>query len=146
MHEPSAPPVRISRTVETELAADQLWELVGDGDAWTSWMVDEADVDIEPGADGTVIDDGVRRNVRIDTVDRSERVVFTWWPHDRPEASSTVELVVVPASPGSVLRIIETYGSAMAGGPAVTDWHVRALLLAVRAMLVTASSSVVAGA
>ena len=131
-------PTRVSRTVDTDLAPDELWDLVTDGAAWATWMVDTADVAVEPGADGTVVDDGVARTVHIDRRDdrAGDRCVgFTWWPQDRPDLVSAVELVVLPASSGSRLRVTETFASA---APTRTSpaWDVRLLLLAVRALAV----------
>lgn len=137
MPEPSDPPdvTRIRRTVETELAPDELWHLARDGDEWATWMVDEADVTVAPGAGGSVVDDGVTFTVRIDVVDDDgddQRVGFTWWPEDRPDLASAVELVVLPAPTGSRLLITETQACA---APARTTWDVRLLLLGVRAPL-----------
>ena len=98
----------ITRTIETDLELDELWSLVADGDGWAEWMVDGADIDVDPGSHGTVVDDGVTRDVRIDRVDPSRRVAFTWWPHSRPDQASTVELVVLPSATGSRLRVTET--------------------------------------
>ncbi len=114
MSEPHDDRVRITRTVDTDLPPDELWSLVGDSEAWASWMVDDADVDLDAGG-GTVLDDGVQRDVRIDDVDPAGRVVFTWWPHEQPGEMSTVELVVLPAAAGSSLRITETYAAAGLG-------------------------------
>ena len=80
--------------------------------AWAEWMVDGADIEVDPGAHGTVVDDGVARDVRIDRVEPSSgRVAFTWWPQARPDQASTVELVVVPARTGSRLHVTETYAA-----------------------------------
>jgi uncharacterized protein YndB with AHSA1/START domain len=127
----------VSRSVDTELAPDELWALVVDGDAWAAWMVDEADVTVEPGAGGRVVDDGVGRTVHIDRLDDdgdARRVGFTWWPDDRPDLVSAVELVVLPAATGSRLRVHETYASTASS--ATLAWDVRLLLLAVRALAV----------
>ena len=64
-------------------------------------MVDGADIDVDPGSHGTVVDDGVARDVRIDRVDPSRGVAFTWWPHSRPDQASTVELVVSRRPPAA---------------------------------------------
>jgi hypothetical protein len=131
---------RITRTVDTELGTDELWALVSDGGAWARWMVDEADVDVTPGAGGTVVDDGVERDVRIDRLD-ADAVRFTWWPQDRPELVSSVELRVLPAAGGSTLRVTETYLSASTAAGASASatvatasavrWDVRLVLLLV---------------
>ena len=122
---------RITRTVETDLDVEDLWSLVADGAAWAEWMVDGADIEVDPGSRGTVVDDGVAREVRIDRVEPSRSVSFTWWPQTRPDQTSAVELVVVPARTGSRLHVTETYG-AVATASAIR-WDVRAMLLVARA-------------
>jgi len=129
---------RITRTVETDLEVEDLWSLVADGDAWAEWMVDGADIDVDPGALGTVVDDGVARDVRIDRVEPSRSVAFTWWPQARPDQPSTVELVVVPARTGSRLHVTETYGAIATASASVCRWDVRAMLLTVRASFAVA--------
>jgi len=124
---------RITRTVDTDLDVDELWSLVADGEGWASWMVDEADVEVVPGAAGTVVDDGVARTVRIDELDE-HRLTFTWWPATRPELVSAVELVVLPAVGGSQLQVTETALSASAVRPIA--WDVRLMLLVAQALAV----------
>jgi hypothetical protein len=123
---------RITRTVDTDLDTDELWRRVADGEAWAGWMVDEADVSVAPGGGGSVVDDGVARDVRIDRLGDRD-LAFTWWPHDRPAQVSTVELVVLPAVGGSRLRVTETYLSASAATGAA--WDVRLMLLVARAFV-----------
>ena len=108
-------PTRVSRTIDTDLSTEELWALLADGEAWATWMVDESDVTVAPGGEGRVVDDGVERRVRIDRLDDGRdgdgaRVGFTWWPDDRPDLVSAVELVVLPAATGSRLRVTETEG------------------------------------
>jgi uncharacterized protein YndB with AHSA1/START domain len=110
---------RITRTVETDLTPDELWSLVAEGDGWATWLVDAADVDVEPGATGTVVDDEEEREVRIDRVDPHERVAFTWWPAGSADRASAVELVVLPGR----LLITETRCASP------IRWDVRAMVL-----------------
>jgi uncharacterized protein YndB with AHSA1/START domain len=124
---------RITRTVDTDLDVDELWTMVADGESWARWMVDEAEVDVAPGSAGTVVDDGVTRQVRIDELD-DRRVTFTWWPEARPELVSAVELVVLPAVGGSQLRVTET--SLSASVPSAAAWDVRMMLLVAQALAV----------
>ena len=65
----------ITRTVETELSAERLWALVGDGAAWATWMVDEAAVEVRPGGEGVVVDAGAERAVRIGSIGDGAAVV-----------------------------------------------------------------------
>jgi hypothetical protein len=120
---------RISRIVETDLELDDLWSLVADGEAWAEWMVDDDDIEVDPGAVGTVVDDGIARDVRIDRVEPRRSVAFTWWPQARPDQTSTVELLVVPARTGSRLHVTETYVATSSA----LRWDVRAMLLVARA-------------
>lgn len=121
---------RITRSIDTELAPDELWSLVHE--RWAEWMVDTAEIDVDPGASGTIVDDGVRRDVHVDRVEPRTSVTFTWWPQAQPDEASTVELVVIPAPTGSRLRVTETYARAE-----VTSlrWDVRAMLLVARALV-----------
>ena len=128
---------RVSRTVDIDLAPEDLWALVTDGEAWATWMVDESDVAVAPGAEGRVVDDGIERTVRIDRLDddgAGQRVGFTWWPDHRPDLVSAVELVVLPAAVGSRLRVTETFASARVEAPFV--WDVRMMLLVAQALAV----------
>ena len=122
---------RITRTIDTDLDAGELWSLVADGDRWAEWMVDGADIEVDAGEHGTVVDGGESRDVRIDRVEPDRRVAFTWWPHARPDQSSTVELVVIPSPTGSRLHVTETYARARAASNTLA-WDVRAILLLAR--------------
>lgn len=125
----------ITRDIELDLAEDDLWGLVGNGAAWADWMTDTSDVEVVPGGSGEVVDDGVRREVRIDDVEPGHRVAYRWWPSGEPDAVSTVELVVVPRPNGSALRITETLRASTAAGTALDlRWEVRALALWSRAV------------
>ena len=121
----------ITRTVETELPVERLWELLADGDSWPAWMVDQADVDVTPGARGTVMDDGHARSVRIGSVGDGQ-VSFTWWPVGDVRLASTVELVVLPRSGGSALHVTERFPATLTASAATTAgmaWDIRTLLL-----------------
>lgn len=123
----------VQRDIEVDLPAAEVWPLVGDGAGWVEWLVDESDVVVEPGRDGTIVDDGDRRAVHIDEVVPGESVTWSWWPvgqpvrppTDRPDDASTVRLVVVPAGARTVVRITETRASASSH-----RWSLRAGLLA----------------
>lgn len=120
----------ITRDIELDLAEDDLWGLVGNGAAWADWMTDTSDVEVVPGGSGEVVDDGVRREVRIDDVEPGHRVAYRWWPSGEPDAVSTVELVVMPRPNGSTLRITETlHASADATTALDLRWEVRMLAL-----------------
>ena len=126
---PTDEPLIVSRDIDPDLPADELWSLVADGEGWERWLVDEAELIVEPGATGVVRDAGQTREVRVDEVVHGQRVSFEWWPADRRDAASAVELVVVESPSGAVLHVTETFPprrTAQASAAWFT-WEVRAL-------------------
>jgi uncharacterized protein YndB with AHSA1/START domain len=121
----------VQREVDVDLPADDVWPLVGDADGWAEWLVERADVVVEPGQKGTVVDDGQPRRVHIGEVEPGRSVTWSWWPAERPRDASTVRIVVVPAGVTTRLRITETRASASA--LAQSRWNARTTLLAARA-------------
>jgi uncharacterized protein YndB with AHSA1/START domain len=122
-------PMIVSRDIDVDLPADELWSLIADPDGWERWLVDDADVAIETGATGVVREDGEERAVRIDEVVDEDRIRFEWWPSERPGDASAVELVVLPTATGAVLHVTETFPprrTALARA-ASSAWEVRAL-------------------
>ena len=141
----------VTRTIETDLPADELWGLVGAGAAWADCMVARSTVTIEPGGEGTVDDDGIERTVRIDEV-TDGRVTFTWWPSDDAHRSSTVELVVVPARGGSTLHVTERFTARASMSMSMSSstsmsagirWDVRGVVLSLIAIPASMSPLVV---
>jgi uncharacterized protein YndB with AHSA1/START domain len=122
-------PLIVSRDIDLDVSAGELWSLIADGAGWESWLVDEAEVTVETGATGVVRDHGETREVRLDDVVAGERVSFEWWPAGRPSEASAVELVVAPAPLGAVLHVTETFppGSMAQASAASFTWEVRAL-------------------
>jgi hypothetical protein len=136
--------VIVTRDADFDVPADDLWELLADGTSWGEWLGERADIDVAPGATGTVRDDdGVERQVRVERVDRAEGIRFTWWPSSDPGQASRVELAVVERpGGGTTLRITEVLGptiSARASAAATARaWDVRLLVLWMRAGWVAA--------
>jgi hypothetical protein len=114
----------VQRDIDVGLEPGELWPLIGDGQGWAEWLVEESDVAVEPGCEGTVVDGGTRRGVRVEEVEPGQRVTWSWWPTDHPDEVSTVRLVVVSSPRGSRIHISETRTLAMG------RWSVRAWRLA----------------
>jgi uncharacterized protein YndB with AHSA1/START domain len=103
----------VTRELDLEIGADELWNLVGDGTRWADWLVDAGDVEVVDGGLGTVVDDeGTDRQVVVERVEPGRAVRFSWWPTGGPEQASTVELVVLPTHQGSRLLVTEVMASA----------------------------------
>lgn len=93
-------PLRVERTVDLDLPADELWRLISTANGWREWMADEATIAITAGAEGTVVDDGVERVVRIHEVLDGRAVTFHW-----SEPGTIDDLAVVTKSVTSVVTL-----------------------------------------
>jgi hypothetical protein len=124
----------IERTTDLDLNVDELWELISTVEGWTSWLVDEAALALVPDATGTAVDDGVVRDVRIDTVDDGRGIRFAWWDRDDPESASFVQLAIVELPEGrSRLHITEQFVGVSAttsvSSSAAIGWDVKLVSL-----------------
>lgn len=130
----------IDRTLDLDdldLPADEAWRLIGTAEGWREWLVDEADIDVREGADGDVLDDDVRRAVRIETVEQGTRITFVWSADDGDVARVTLRLDETTDG-RRVLRITEEPIEACADCPLRAD--ARALRWALRACLLCLSA------
>jgi uncharacterized protein YndB with AHSA1/START domain len=142
----------VRRVVEIDVAIDELWRMISDPEELATWLGDDVDLDVSPGARGRITDDDEHYDVEVDEVEHGERVVWRWRPADDDgSATSRVELVVAPAPRGGTLTIIETRPAppvaAMSTGTmstgtmstAVTSdavrWEVRSALVSLRSGL-----------
>jgi uncharacterized protein YndB with AHSA1/START domain len=102
-------PTTITRQVDLDTPADELWDMVSDPDQMATWLGDSVDVDLRPGGTGTVVDDGIVRDIEIDEVSESRRLSFTWWESGDRSTASRVEFVIGTTADGrSRLTITET--------------------------------------
>jgi uncharacterized protein YndB with AHSA1/START domain len=137
----------VRRVVEIDAAIDELWRMISDPEELATWLADDVDLDVSPGARGHITDDDEHYDVEVDEVEHGERVVWRWRPvDDDGSATSRVELVVAPAPRGGTLTIIETRPAppvpTMSNGivsPSVTTaavrWEVRSALASLRSGL-----------
>jgi uncharacterized protein YndB with AHSA1/START domain len=122
---------------DLDLPADEAWRLIGTAEGWREWLVDEAEVDVREGGGGEVVDDGVRRAVRIETVQQGARITFVWSADDGDVARVTLQLELTDGG-RRVLRITEQPLAACAECPlrlAARDvrWDLRECLLCLSA-------------
>ena len=86
------------------LDADEAWEAVTE---LREWLVDDADLTLEPGEEGTLrLPDGEERRAVVEEVEPRERLTFWWWAEDAP--ATHVELTLVPAVSGTLVRVVES--------------------------------------
>jgi uncharacterized protein YndB with AHSA1/START domain len=126
----------IERTTDLDLDVDELWALISTEDGWSSWLVDEVRIQITPGSAGTAVEDGVVRDVRIDSTSDRHSVNFSWWDRDDPTSGSFVQLAIVELPNGrSQLNITERFVGARAAMSAsmstsiAVAWDVRLVSL-----------------
>lgn len=107
------------REIVLAVERDRAWELVTELD---TWLAEEADLELEPGAEGTVrLDDGSRRSAVVEEIEPGRRVVLCWWADDADRA--IVELTLDDVDGGTRLTVVEipvrtlhAVGIAVAGG------------------------------
>lgn len=131
----------IDRTIpldgELDLTPDEAWRLIGTAAGWREWLVDEADVDLREGGEGEIVDDEVRRAVRIETVQEGARITFVW-SADEGDATRVTLRLDETVDGRRVLRITEEPIEACADCPLRADvratrWDLRACLLCLSA-------------
>ena len=111
----------VSREVTLPLEADEAWETVTELEGW---LVDDADLTLEPGEEGTLkLPDGEERRAVVDDVQPGERLAFWWWAGDEP--ATHVSLTLAPADGGTRVVVVESswisgpvaIGGTAAAGP-----------------------------
>lgn len=95
----------VRREVALRADADAVWEQLADADGLSGWLADEVDVEVRPGADGTVRDHGgSERSVRVEDVEPGRRLSLVWT--DAGDEETLVELTVEPADDGLGTRVV----------------------------------------
>jgi len=128
-------PTTITRHVDLDIPADELWHLVSAPDQMATWLGDSVELDLRPGGTGTVVDDGVVRHVQIEEVSETRRLSFTWWESDDRSTESRVVFAIGTTADGrSRLTITETLRDQSPGLFACASagklrWEVRVLSL-----------------
>jgi uncharacterized protein YndB with AHSA1/START domain len=95
----------IRRETLLDAPRDEVWPLVADPEGLETWLADDVDLDaVEPGAEGTVTEDGVERRVTIEEVEEGRRVALSWCaPGGDP---SLVELTLDDAPDGRTTMVV----------------------------------------
>lgn len=127
MHE-----ARITRTVELDAPAEDVWRALTDPELLGDWLGQEVELDVRPGGAGLIVEpDGAVRRARVEEVEPARRLALRWWPEDGDGPESTVELDLEPTEDGTRLVVTETLvePAAASAGVVSARWSGRLLLL-----------------
>ena len=125
---------RVTRQIRLDISSEALWAAITDRETLEAWLGERVDVDLRPGGAGTIVDDGLKRDVVVQRVDHGRGWSFEWQIDEAPV--STVSFEISSADDGaSVLTITETlhsetlHAQASAGAGGGFRWELCALLL-----------------
>lgn len=119
----------VTRQVRLDISPDALWAAITDRESLEAWLGERVDVDLRPGGEGTIVDDGVTRDVVVQRVHDGRGWSFEWRVDEAPV--STVSFEISSTDDGaSVLTITETLDAeAQARSGGGFRWELCALLL-----------------
>jgi len=95
--------MEVVREIEIEAEPGDVWDALTDADRLEEWFANDVELDPRPGGRGVFRwDNGESREAVVESVDEGERIVL------RFDDDGVVDLRVLPAERGSVVRVRET--------------------------------------
>jgi uncharacterized protein YndB with AHSA1/START domain len=95
----------VRRETVLDAPRDEVWARIASPEGLESWLADEVALEsVEPGASGTVVEDGVERRVTIDEVEDGRRVALSWCADDGEP--SLVELTLDDAADDATRLVV----------------------------------------
>jgi len=127
----------LERTVDVDLSASEVWELLVDDEERAAWFGGPTELDAVPGGDAEFTDpDGTRRRAVVDEVAPGRLLSWTWWPEDGDGAMSQVTIELRPLPGGTQVEVTEV-PVARASVSSASATHVPVLELELRCLLRT---------
>jgi uncharacterized protein YndB with AHSA1/START domain len=114
----------VSRSVDLPVSAEEAWASISDEDGLAGWLGDAVDLEVAPGAIGTVAEGGVVRRTVVTAIEVGRSVELVWWDEARPEEASIVTIALAPAPDGTRVTVTERLAgaaSASLGGASIGD-------------------------
>ncbi|MBN8866567.1 MAG: SRPBCC domain-containing protein [Solirubrobacterales bacterium] len=98
----------VTKEVELDSEPERAWRAISEEGELAGWLGEEVEVDLVPGGEITVTDEGRERSGFVETVEEGRGIAF-WWSEPGGE-SSRVELEVIadPERDGCVVRVTES--------------------------------------
>lgn len=96
----------VERAVDLDADPADVWRAISDPAQLAEWLGASVDVELRPGAAGTIVDDeGVRHAVLVTDVDAGKRIAWHWW--DTFGELSSVEISLEPTGDATRVRVVE---------------------------------------
>ncbi|MGN6694751.1 MAG: SRPBCC family protein [Aquihabitans sp.] len=118
-------PALVTRSIELPVSADEAWASLRDADGLAGWLGDAVDLDVVPGAAGTVTEGDVVRRIVVTEVVEGRSVGVVWWDEAAPEEASVVTIAVTPGGDDAATVTVteQLAGSATAsiGAASISD-------------------------
>lgn len=129
-------PASVSRSVELPVSAGEAWESLRDAAGLSQWLGDRVELEVVPGAAGTVVEGDVTRRVVVTEVVEGRSIGLVWWDEAAPQEASVVTIALAPgADDTTTVTVTERLaGAAMASvgtasirdlGPIEASWDQR---------------------
>lgn len=98
----------VIREVDVDSDPERVWRAISEESELSEWLGGEVTVELEPGGEVSVDDEGVKRTGFVESVEEGRRISF-WWSEGESEATR-VELEVIgrPGRVGSTVRVTES--------------------------------------
>lgn len=94
--EPSGLDGGASRHVrDLDLPIDAAWPLIATRDGLERWLGDTVDLEVEPGASGTIRDGDELLLAEVESIEQGRRVSLRWWSAER--GARVVDLTIEPS-------------------------------------------------
>lgn len=84
----------VRRERELQVSSEEAWPLVGTREGLEQWLGDEVDVDLVPGASGTIRDGEEVLQAEVESIEPGRRVSLRWWSEER--GATIVDLTLEP--------------------------------------------------
>lgn len=114
----------VSRSVDLPVSAEEAWASISGADELAGWLGDAVDLEVVPGAAGTVTEGDVVRRVVVTAVEAGRSVELAWWDEATPEDASIVTIALEPGNDGTTVTVSERLAgaaSASLGGASIGD-------------------------
>jgi uncharacterized protein YndB with AHSA1/START domain len=98
----------VTRDLQVDSDPERAWKAISEESELSEWLGGDVSIDLKPGGEVTVTDDGAGKTGFVESVEEGSSVSF-WWSEEGAE-STRVELEVVadPAVDGCVIRVTES--------------------------------------